>query len=359
MTALRRRDFNRWLVAAAAAATTSPVRARQPADPRRPFIGDMHSHYTMFGGRARTVDLMSELQASGTTLLAWALVDDTPFTSSTGRGIVQVKEPAPGELWAYFQRRVARYDAELARFGVPKALTRADVDAALAGAPHVVMASESANFLEGQPQRLADAHAMGLRHLQLVHFIESPLADHQTVAPRHEGMTAVGLQVIRECRRVGLLVDLAHCAPSAVDAAIAEGDAAMVWSHSWVRNDPSSWRDWPYIARALSVAQAKRFAARGGVIGLWTARVRSDRAYTVRDPVTYADEIARMVDLLGPRAVAFGTDMDGAGRDPVMSSYTELREVADHLARRNWPDAVLHDVCIGNYARVLRQAMVA
>jgi microsomal dipeptidase-like Zn-dependent dipeptidase len=65
------------------------------------------------------------------------------------------------------------------------------------------------------------------------------------------------------------------------------------------------------------------------------------------------------VDLLGPRAVAFGTDMEGAGADPVMTDYAGLREAADHLVRRGLGEAVLQDICIGNYARVLKQAMVA
>lgn len=329
------------------------------AQPRRPFLGDMHSHMAMFRHNPRTVDLNQHLKDTGTTLLAWALVDDSPWTESTPTGIKQVRDPAPGEVWEYFQRRVTRYDSHLAHWGLRKALTRADVDAALAGETRIVMASESANFLEGQPARVAQAHAMGLRHLQLVHFIESPLGDRQTSAPTHDGMRPVALEVIRECERLGLVVDLAHCSPAFVDAAVDASDTPMVWSHSWVRGVNSSWRDWPYVARALSQAQARRFAARGGVIGLWTARVKSDRNYGVRDAETYADEIARMVDLLGPRAVAFGTDMDGAGKDPVLSEYHDLRRVADRLAQRNWSDAVLHDVCIGNYARVLKQAMRA
>jgi len=350
-----RRRIAQWAVAAVASASLPWPAAR--AQPRRPFLGDMHSHHAMFRNNPRTVDLRERLQASGTTLVAWALVDDTPFTQNTGKGIVQVREPAPGELWDYFQRRVERYNAHLGHWGLPKALTPADVDAALAGRPYVVMASESANFLEGRPERVANAHAMGLRHLQLVHFIESPLGDRQTSPPRHDGMALAGLQVIAECKRLGVLVDLAHCAPAFVDAAIDRSDAPMVWSHSWVRRGSSTWRDYPYIARALSQDQARRFAARGGVIGLWTARVKTDRNYQVRDAATYADEIARMVDLLGPQAVAFGTDMDGTGSDAVLTQYADLRDVADHLAQRNWPDAVLHDVCIGNYARVLKKAM--
>lgn len=77
----------------------------------------------------------------------------------------------------------------------------------------------------------------------------------------------------------------------------------------------------------------------------------------MHDADSYADEISRMVDLLGAVGVGFGTDMDGAGRDPVLSGYADLRRVADRLERRGVPASVLHDVCIGNYARVLKRAM--
>lgn len=341
-------------IATTLAALAWPTSHAQPA---RQWIGDMHSHYGMFGNRLGMLDVRRHLEQTGTTLLAWAFVDDTPFTESTGRGIEQVKTPAPGELWAYLKRRVARYDDSLRVAGLPKALTPADVDAALGGKPYVVMASESANFLEGQPERVAEAHAMGLRHLQLVHFIDSPLGDRQTSEPRLSGLSPAGVLVVRECKRLGILVDLAHCTPAAVDAALAASDMPMVWSHSWVRANAPTWRDWPYVARALPLEYAKKIAAQGGVVGLWSARVRSDRSYTVRDADTYADEIMRMVDRIGPRHVAFGTDMEGAGKDPVLSNYTDLRQAADRLAQLGMPTAVLHDVCIGNYARVLKQAM--
>ncbi|MEO7549157.1 MAG: membrane dipeptidase [Ramlibacter sp.] len=356
--AISRRRFGLWMGCAGLAGAAGPALAQAPApQPRRPYLGDMHSHIAMFRQNPRTVDLRQHLEQTGTTLLAWSLVDDTPWTRKTATGMEQMSEPGPGEIWDYFRKRVARYDSHLKHWGLTKALTPADIDATMAGKPHVLMAAESANFLEGRPERVAQAHAMGLRHLQLVHFIETPLGDRQTSPPKHGGMAPVALQVINECKRVGVVVDLAHCSPDFVNAAMAASDAAMVWSHSWVRGAAGTWRDWTYIARALSQEQARRFAARGGVIGLWTARVKSDRNYKVRDAETYAGEIARMVDMLGPQAVAFGTDMDGVGNDPTLAQYNDLREVADRLAQLNWPDAVLHDVCIGNYARVLKKAM--
>jgi membrane dipeptidase len=346
-----RRAFNLWMGGALLAPA---LRARAQAP--RQNIGDMHSHYGMFR-RTAGFDLKKLMQESGTTLLAWAIVDDTSWTTSSRSGIRQTSQPAEGGLWNYFQVRVQRYDSALRTWNLPKALTPSDVDAALAGQPHVVMACESANFLEAKPERVAQAHAMGLRHLQLVHYIESPLGDRQTDPPAHNGMAPVTSQVIAQCKRLGVVVDLAHCSPEFVDAALAASDATMIWSHSWISRNGGTWRDYQYVARSLSPAQARKIAARGGVVGLWTVRVRGDSKYPLYSLNSYADEIMRMVELLGPEHVAFGTDMEGAGSDPVMSHYTDLREIVENLAKRGLSESTLNNICIGNYARVVKQAM--
>jgi microsomal dipeptidase-like Zn-dependent dipeptidase len=64
-----------------------------------------------------------------------------------------------------------------------------------------------------------------------------------------------------------------------------------------------------------------------------------------------------MCDLIGAAHVAFGTDMEGAGPGPILSNYADLRDVADRLVQRGLPEAALQDIFIGNYARVLKQAM--
>jgi len=356
MNNLGRRRFA-LATGAALAGLALPLRAQTPAPGRTPYLADMHSHYGMFLPRLFGLDLKKHMQDTGAMLLAWAIVDDQRWIGRSGAGLGQLRTPATGELWSFFQSRLAERTAQLRGWGLTMARTGADVDAALAGDPRVLLATEAANFLEGDITRLATAHAAGVRHLQLVHYIQSPIGDHQTAEPRQGGLSAFGKQVVAECQRLGLVVDLAHGTPALVDAALDTTDAAMVWSHSWVRAQAGSWQDVGYVARALSEAQAKKIAARGGAVGLWTVRVNRDPEYRVHSVATYADEMLRMCDLLGPEHVAFGTDMEGAGPGPILSNYVDLRDVADKLAQRGLSAAQLHGVFIGNYAHIVQRAM--
>ena len=69
---------------------------------------------------------------------------------------------------------------------------------------------------------------------------DTPLGDLQTEAPKINGMPPVALRVIEECKRVGIVVDLAHCTPDFVDAALQQSDAVMIWSHSWISRSGGS-----------------------------------------------------------------------------------------------------------------------
>ncbi len=351
-TPLTRRAFG--LAAAGALVAIAPLARAQH---KGPYLADMHSHYGQFFPRLFGFDLNRHMRDTGTTLLAWSVTDDHRWIGRVGGRLQQTREPLPGELWDSFQKRLADYEAKLRGWGMDRALTPADVDAAAAGQPHVLLATEAANFLEGRPERVAQAHAWGIRHMQMVHFIQSPLGDHQTAEPKHGGLTPIGAKVIEQCRRHGILVDLAHSTANFVDSALDASDASMVWSHSWISPQGGSWQDPGYIARSLAPASAKKIAARGGAVGLWTVRISGDPAYPVHNVRTFADETMRMCDLIGPAHVAFGTDMEGAGPGPILSNYVDLREVADNLGKRGLPDATLNDIFIGNYARVLKQAM--
>ncbi|MBC7482305.1 MAG: membrane dipeptidase [Rhizobacter sp.] len=350
---ISRRQFGLRVAAGAVATTAFGASAQE----RRPYLADMHSHYGMFMPRLFALDLPRHMRETGTTLLAWAATDDHRWIGLTASGWKQTRTPEAGELWTSFQQRLAGYQAKLQQWNLAKALTPADIDAALAGQPRVLLSTEGANFLEGRPERVAEAYAWGVRQLQLVHFIQSPLGDHQTASPRHGGLTALGATVVGECKRLGMVVDLAHGTAALVDGVLDAGAGVPVWSHSWITEHGGGWQDTPYIARSLSLASARKIAARGGAVGLWSVRVNRDPAYPVHSVRSYADEVMRMSDRIGPAHVAFGTDMEGAGPGPILSNYVDLRDVADNLLQRGLAESTLHDIFIGNYARIARQAM--
>jgi membrane dipeptidase len=353
---LSRRGFG-GLALAAAAARLGPARAQAPV--RQPYVADMHSHYGMFLPRVFGNDMGKHMADNGIVLLAWAIVDDRKWIS-TGQGALrQVSEPRAGELWAYWNQLRSEYEANLQKWKLQLARTPADIDAALAGEPRVLLAGESANFLEGQPERLQQAHGFGVRQLQLVHYIHSPLGDHQTAEPTHQGLSAVGARVVVECKRLGILVDLAHGTGALVDAALDASTAPMIWSHSWISPQGGTHADPGYIARSLSQAHARKIAARGGVVGLWCLRQGNDPRYPVNGKSAYADEIVRMCDLVGPQHVGFGTDMEGVWPNRMMNDYGDLRDVVENLLKRGLPEATLQGLFAGNYARAVKAAMAA
>lgn len=350
----------RGWIAGSAALMALPARG-QPAP--APLLGDMHSHFGLISRRDLDASgFADELRDEKVALVGWKLVADGPWLRVTSTGIEQAREPAPGELADYFARRLQAMRGYLARQRIDIVQAPADVDAALAGgAPRVVLSSEGADFLEGDVSRLAGAVGQGLRQLQLVHYIRTPVGDFQTVAPVHGGLSTMGRELVVACNAQGVLVDLAHCTGDAVDHALAASKRPMVWSHGFVDGDGGDWRDpYGFLKRRLSLAHAKRIAAAGGVIGLWALGLsRPGPPWPVGggDRRGYARELVRLVGLLGADHVGIGTDIEGLGPNWAVNRYSHLRSVVEHLRDLGLDATAAEKVAVGNYARVLREAL--
>src|SRR6185437_3277600 len=204
MTNIDRREFVLGGLAASWA-LTCPVGAE---DSSGVYIGDMHSHLFFFGmGRSpEKSPLGPQMAAGNATLVAWSLVGDVPWLRITGAGIKQKGLPKPGEAEAWFESDLARIKEHITAQNLAIALTPQDVDSALGGSPHVVLTIEGATMVEADVKPLERAYELGVRSVQLVHYIENPLGDFQTEAPQHDGLTELGLQVVKECNRLGILV---------------------------------------------------------------------------------------------------------------------------------------------------------
>ena len=185
-----------------------------------------------------------------------------------------------------------------------------------------------------------------------MHYIKNPLGDFQTEKPEHDGLTELGKHVVQECNRLGILIDLAHCSPDAVSQALEVSKQPVVWSHSSVtRKGKPNWSMPSWQARQLSLEGAKAIADKGGVVGLWA--LRSDVGGGVE---AYAARLAEMADWLGDDHVGFGTDTN-AIVNPAIANYADLRQVVLLWQERGMDLDRVRNIAIGNYARLLKQAM--
>jgi len=316
-------------------------------------IADAHSHIGMFSAKLRGRSLKAEMEASGVTLLSWNIVGDGRWTVRTNSGIQQVSIPASGEQASYFRQKLDAMRKYLATNDLEYVQKPADIDAARSGIPRVVIAVEGAGFAADGLELLDQSYADGLRHLQLVHFIRNALGDFQTEWPEHNGMTELGVNVVKSCNRLGILVDLAHATNPVIDKALEVSTVPIIWSHSAISATQNSWQQSGNLSRRLYIDYAKKIAQRGGAVGLWSMRS------TVGSRAGYASELMRMVDAIGPEHVMFGTDLDGVGDFGVMDQLGDLRKVVDLLRERGVDDKTLKAICFENYARCLKTAMEA
>ena len=319
------------------------------------YIGDMHYHLLFRGANTpSTSPLAATMAAGNATLVAWSLVGDLPWMRRTPRGFTQGRVPSPEETVVWFKEEIARIKAHLADQNLKIVRTPGDVDRALKGEPHVVLATEGSNFLDNDLSQVQMAYDLGIRHIQLVHYTRSAVGDIQTEPPRHNALTAYGRRVVQECNRLGILVDLAHSTDAVVMGALETSKVPVVWSHSSVaRKRTPNYRLPAWQARQLSLETARAIAAQGGVVGLWA--VRTDVGQTVE---AYANRLAEMADWLGEDHVAFGTDMNGV-RNPVLADYADVLRVVEHWERQRMGERRIRKLAIENYARVLKQALAA
>jgi membrane dipeptidase len=150
------------------------LRGRRAAAQAPIFTGDMHFHSFFAESKYHSRPLAQTLAAGSTTLVAWSLVGDVLwFDVKTYK---QKSVPKPGEALGWFQRELGRIKEHLAQQKLKILRTPADVDLALSGQPHIVLAVEGANFIETDARRVKTAYDLGLRHFQLVRSTPNALA---------------------------------------------------------------------------------------------------------------------------------------------------------------------------------------
>lgn len=212
---------------------------------------------------------------------------------------------APGEAYQRFLNGLTAMDKVLQANAMKRSLSLPEVKAAHdKHIPTVIQSVEGCHFLEGKLGRLNVAYDRGLRHLGLLHDSDAsvPLGDVYTNPPTFNGLTRFGAAVIKECNRLGILIDLAHASNDTINAALKITEHPVLISHTGLNTQIGQNADMAkmMMPRLISKEQAKIVAGADGVIGVWT--------HLADTPLQYAQNIRAMVDIIGVDHVAIGTD---------------------------------------------------
>lgn len=163
------------------------------------------------------------------------------------------------------------------------------------------------------------------------------------------GLTDAGFEIVQECNRLGILVDLAHLNERGFWDAAAVTDAPVVVTHGAAhRLSPCS--------RNLTDEQLDAIGESGGVVGL-NFHVGFLRSDGLRDPDTplrvMVDHIDYMVDRIGIDHVALGSDFDGATMSQYLGDVAGLPKLIGELQQAGYDDSALRKLTLENWLRVL------
>ncbi len=264
----------------------------------------------------------------------------------------------PGDARVNFLHWLDAVDAQLEKGHIRRALNLQDLQAAHDHArPTIVQTVEGSHFIEGHLERVEEAYKRGLRNLQLLHERDdmvTPLGDTNTGKSHLGGLTPFGAQVVKECNRLGIVVDLAHASNETVLGALKVTTQPFIVSHtnldSWTGSNPKMAE--MMKPRLISKDHAKVVADAGGVVGVWTHLTSSLEEFV--------ESIKAMVDAIGIDHVGMGTDTDllssrvGSGTNrawPGLPGGFFPAVVVEMLAQGFAPDDIAK-VGGGNYSRV-------
>lgn len=260
------------------------------------------------------------------------------------------------QLVAAIARRIRRWEAEstgrLRLIGSAVGLDELATIGPGDGVVRAFLGVQGGHALDGDAANICRLHALGVRMLALSHVMDNGLVGSNT-GVRRGGLTAHGRDVIAECERVGIVVDLAHMASAGIRDTLPLLTRPFMVSHTGFRamsGQASRWRRFSPATRNLSTDDARAVADAGGVIGVVCSTLLlggDDLAAAVRS-------IRWAVDTLGAEHVAIGSDFDGALR--MVFDARGLPALTQALLDDGLSEETVRGVLGENALRVLRPA---
>ncbi len=221
----------------------------------------------------------------------------------------------------------------------------------------VVISMESADPIL-TPNQLATWRAAGVRLIGPAHYGPGRYAGGTGT---ELGLTDIGVALLQEMQRLGILLDLTHLSDAAFWQAVDVYTGPVLASHN-------NCRVLVPHQRQFDDAQLRVIIERGGVIGAaldnWMIRPGWKRGRGDNDPITLndvVDHIDHVCQLAGNSGhAAIGSDLDGGfGREQSpadLDTIADLQKFNALLAARGYAEADIANILHGNWLRLLTES---
>lgn len=243
------------------------------------------------------------------------------------------------------------------------------------------MTVEGGVGLENSLGPLRAWYAAGVRLMTLCHNETLDWVDSATDMARHKGLTKFGDAVVLELNRLGIIVDLAHTAPSVMNRVLDISRAPVIFSHNNAlalcdhpRNIPDSVLDRVRAKRSVIMAtfvpdfisQAARDWARPLKDQYGKSSFLEDHSAAVAAHVKakgpqpratipeLCNHIEYMVQKTGVDHIAIGSDFFGGTTPEGLEDVSKFPNLIAALVDRGWADGAIAKIASGNFIRLFR-----
>jgi len=183
-----------------------------------------------------------------------------------------------------------------------------------------LLSIEGGEAIEGSLSLLRDFYRLGIRAMGLTWNQRNDLADGVGERSAKSGLTDLGISVVKEMERLGMLVDVSHLSDSSFWAVNEVAEKPYIASHSNARSLC------PH-PRNLTDQQIEALAGKGGVIGVVFAPGFIDQDPQHVSLGRLVDHIDHITKIAGIDHVGLGSDFDGFGVRP--GNPVALKDVSE------------------------------
>lgn len=221
-------------------------------------------------------------------------------------------------------------------------------NALLTGRRAVILSIENGAALGGRLSRVEEVAREGVRLLTLTWFRENELGCGSGCGTGH--LKPFGYEVLKECRRVGIVPDISHLSDDGVADVFAADDGVLIATHSDARAVTDHYRN-------LTDEMIAELVRRKGLIGINFAK---DFLHTPGEAASLDDvyrHISYFLERGCERTLCFGSDFDGAHLPSGIDSIAGIPPLFAYLQKRGLPDALLYDIFFENALRFFKGAL--